>query len=473
MREGGASDASLRGRAQSGGSAGANASHSERGLANERSCSTCPNRQVQIGPMGRFRKGSDQPRALAVLLVVVRVRVLLRVPVAHARLYPDQHRGRLRDEPRHCGMDHVRVHVDGAGARLSWRVDHAQCRHQGVYPDRGASHHFRQRACARRRQRRPVHRGACDTGLRVRPDSRHRPQHHAAAFPARAARARHGHLVPMGLPGRGLGGAVHSASVRSLRMEVDILPVARAAGGDHPARSRLREDAGRSGKRGAHGCGAGRCGQAFPRLRRERLRRGLLLFGMVHQLSDVQHLLSDICPDGAGHGHVHGVHDHARGRHCDYPWRHPVRTSGRQDQAAQTHARHRLRPAHCRMRDGLVGWVPKPGARLGKHILPGILLCGPRSHHVARAHPGACPGSSGYRLCSDRHGVRDPARRIHRCVLRHDRRGHVLSVRGTHFRRAVVRRCRDRLAVRQERHALQAKPDKDALPSSARGSEAS
>ena len=180
------------------------------------------------------------------------------------------------------------------------------------------------------------------------------------------------------------------------------------AGGDHPARSRLREDAGRSGKRGAHGCGAGRCGQAFPRLRRERLRRGLLLFGMVHQLSDVQHLLSDICPDGAGHGHVHGVHDHARGRHCDYPWRHPVRTSGRQDQAAQTHARHRLRPAHCRMRDGLVGWVPKPGARLGKHILPGILLCGPRSHHVARAHPGACPGSSGHRLCSDRHGVRGP-----------------------------------------------------------------
>ena len=86
-----------------------------------------------------------------------------------------------------------------------------------------------------------------------------------------------------------------------------------------------------------------------------------------------------------------------------------------------------------------------------QHILPGILLCGPRSHHVARAHPGACPGSSGYRLCSDRHGVRDPARRIHRCVLRHDRRGHVLSVRGTHFRRAVVRRCRDRLAVRQER----------------------
>ncbi len=255
-------------------------------------------------------------------------------------------------------------------------------------------------------------------------------------------------------------------------MEVDILPVARAAGGDRPARSRLREDAGRSGKRGAHGCGAGRCGQAFPRLRRERPRRGLL---SSHGAPAIRRStpLSDICPDGAGHGHVHGVHDHARGRHCDYPWRHPVRTSGRQDQAAQTHARHRLRPAHCRMRDGLVGWVPKPGARLGKHILPGILLCGPRSHHVARAHPGACPGSSGYRLCSDRHGVRDPARRIHRCVF-----GTIAA--GTSYQFAaltfVVPLCAVAVIVLlfvKNDHALQAKPDKDALPSSARGSEAS
>ncbi len=163
-----------------------------------------------------------------------------------------------------------------------------------------------------------------------------------------------------------------------------------------------------------------------------------------------------------------------RGRHCDYPWRHPVRTSGRQDQAAQTHARHRLRP--CSL----------PYARRSCRL-------GPKT----RRSPGQAYSSWDF-FCA---GLVPTMSRALIPVLARDPRatdyaltgmafvtqlgGFIAAffgtiAAGTSYQFAaltfVVPLCAVAVIVLlfvQNDHALQAKPDKDALPSSARGSEAS